>query len=529
VLTWQGGASAVKHADWSALAKLAEIVIWPDADEPGIEAATELADIARSMGLDVWILDPVELARLVQVGSIPQGYDCADAVATGATRTEIQNWAKQLKIAYRPAAVVQAEVKAARTNEPEDLPTLWAQLGFAMAGKGRPAANLDNAQRALADFLQPADLHYDPFLNLIRTKDNDRLVRLSDEHMLRWTVLIQSRYGITNIQPRTVQEAVFMLAKNRQVNSLQEWLKRQTWDKTRRIDEMLITGFGAADNTFTRAVSRNFLISLAARAMQPGCQVDTMLILEGRQGLGKSRGLEALVGSERYADIDSAIGTRQHTEEIQGKWLVEISELSAFRAGDVERIKAGITRTTDVYREPFARIATDHPRQCVYAGTTNAHQYLLDDTGNRRFWPVRVSRVDRKWLTDHRGQLFAEALHEYLAGSTWWEIDTAEAEYQQQARLIGDALDDAVATVLSGRPGESITVSQILQHLELPLSQWTPQLQKRVVGALRRRGWVDRREAGVRIWSGPETPTGTPESPTGSVVVDIGSAKRRYW
>jgi predicted P-loop ATPase len=264
---------------------------------------------------------------------------------------------------------------------------------------------------------------------------------------------------------------------------------------------LLTLGFGAEDNDYTRAVSRNFLVSMIARAMRPGCQVDTLPILEGEQGIGKSQGLAALAG-QFYADIDTAIGTREFAEQVQGKWLVELSELSAMRPSEVEKVKSGITRTVDVYREPFAILASDHPRQCVFAGTTNAQHYLHDSTGNRRFWPVRCGVIDREWIKANREQLFAEALHLYATGTTWWDMPGDTAKVETEKRLFGDALQDRVQAYLDLH-GTNVRVNEILEAWDVPEAQWSAPLQRRIADALKALGWYSVKSNGRQVWRQP--------------------------
>jgi predicted P-loop ATPase len=231
--------------------------------------------------------------------------------------------------------------------------------------------------------------------------------------------------------------------------------------------------------------------------------VDTLPILEGAQGIGKSRGLAAL-GGEWYADIDEPMGSKAFAELIQGKWLVELSELAAMRPSEVERVKAGITRSDDVYRVPFERYATSHPRQCVFAGSTNAAEYLQDSTGNRRFLPVRCGTIDRGWIGHHRAQLFAEAAHRLDKGENWWTMDHEQAEAVRAIRAVTDSLADPVAEYLAGRT--ECRIADLLAFLEVPAGQWTSGMQRRLAESLRAHGWRSTRRAGGATWWVPDSP-----------------------
>ena len=442
----------------------------------------------------------------------PSGWDLADWVASGVRRKEIQEWGKARRKEWAATPEVAIEeppppppATAVVESDPESMREVWGSMGLALRPNGQPHVNMDNCARIIAVQTGPDDLHYDPFLNQVRVRESGGLVKLRDDHILAWVLRLQREYGLADIRPSVVQDAIYLITRQRPVNSLQRWLRSLSWDGTPRVELLFPVGFGAEDTAYHRAVSRCFLVSLVARAIRPGCQVDTMPILEGQQGAGKSRGLEALAGPEFYADIDSPIGTTAHATDIQGRWLVEISELSGMRASEVERVKSGITRTVDVYREPWARVASDHPRQCVYAGTTNAHQYLLDDTGNRRFWPVAVGTIDRDWIKAHRAQLFAEALVLFDQGAKWWDVPADDAAAAAAARVQLDAINDSVGAYLTGRPGEDVTVSGVLEWLEIPAGQWNVSLQRRVGSALRYYGYRVRKTNGRSVFTPPDT------------------------
>lgn len=238
-------------------------------------------------------------------------------------------------------------------------------------------------------------------------------------------------------------DAVETTAKKKIVHPVREYLTGLIWDRTPRLDSMLPCYFRTDDTQFTRAVGPKFMIGAVARAYRPGVKVDTMPVMESAQGLKKSTGLAALVPNpDWYSDTPIPLDDKDRFQMLRGIWLYELSELDSFRGKDGTRIKAFVSSKADNYRPSYGRRNRMHPRTCVFAGTTNEHAYLIDRTGNRRFWPVKCHGViDVAGIERDRDQLWAEAVHRYLAGETWW-IDSAGlqrvAEGEQEAREIGD-------------------------------------------------------------------------------------------
>ena len=257
----------------------------------------------------------------------------------------------------------------------------------------------------------------------------------ADVHTMCWL----QRAGVIINSGNTVAAAIQAVAREKQnrFHPVRDWLSSLTWDRTERADHWLTNSFAAEKSNYVSAVSRRWLISACARAFSPGCQVDHSLLLIGRQGIGKSSGLRALVPRpEWFADSVSTLGSRDSRLELRGKWIVELSELSALRRADVESVKSFLSERIDHYRAPYARHAVDAPRACVFAGTTNTESPLLDSE-NRRFWPVRVGQVDVKAIEQNRDQLWAEIAFYFKRGDPWWldseELKRAATEAQKAA------------------------------------------------------------------------------------------------
>jgi predicted P-loop ATPase/pimeloyl-ACP methyl ester carboxylesterase len=217
------------------------------------------------------------------------------------------------------------------------------------------------------------------------------------------------------------------------------------------IDRWLFDGMGCKPTTetkmtYTRAVGRAWLISAVARIMEPGCQVDTVLVFEGKQGVGKSTALRHLAGDDFFRDSLPPMDQKDASAAIRGSWIIEIGELAGMNKSDVETQKAFLTRRYEMFRPAYLRLEVKYPRQCVFAASTNKSEYLRDETGGRRFWPVRAGKVNLQWIKDNRDALWAEALAAYEAGEQWHLTPEVEAlaSVEQAARLQEDAITPTV-------------------------------------------------------------------------------------
>jgi predicted P-loop ATPase len=241
--------------------------------------------------------------------------------------------------------------------------------------------------------------------------------------------------GLPVNKSAVVQDSVIATAQRSQFHPVREYLEgiRAKWDGEYRIKRWLVTYLGGTDDVrYLEEIGPKFLIGAVARAMDPGCQMDTMLVLEGAQGLGKSSAVRALFNGWT-SDVAHDMGNKDAAILIQGIWGAELSELTALAKSQIEACKAFISRRTDRYRPPYGRNAIDRPRQTVFIATTNECEYLQDATGGRRFWPVDCEKIDVDALARDRDQLWAEAVTRYLRGEKWHLDRPAEAlAYREQ-------------------------------------------------------------------------------------------------
>ncbi len=262
---------------------------------------------------------------------------------------------------------------------------------------------------------------------------------------------------------RNYDIAVTKVADDRSYHPIREFLSSlPEWDKVPRVDTILVDFLGAADNAYVRAVTRKTLCGAIARVMNPGCKFDTMLVLNGPQGKGKSTLISKLCG-EWFNDSLLLNDTKDKTaaEKLQGYWILEIGELAGLKKTEIETLRGFLSRQNDIYRASFGRRATPHPRQCVFIGTTNAENgYLRDTAGNRRFWPVKTpgdaARASWEMTEEEIRQIWAEALVRYKEGEPL-HLDN---------ELAGMALkEQQIAMEVDEREG------MVRDYLEMPLPE----------------------------------------------------------
>ena len=211
------------------------------------------------------------------------------------------------------------------------------------------------------------------------------------------------------------------VAKQNSWDPFREWLEGLKWDGQARLDSWLHHACGVEDSPYHRLVGSKFVMSAVARTLTPGCDAQYVLVLVGKQGIGKSRAFRELCGAENFCANIGDIHKEEASFCLEKYVLVELAELAAFRKAEMEVIKRFISDTSEDLRRKYARNSEVIVRRAVLAGTTNVKEFLVDPTGNRRFWPVLCAdRLDLAWITLHRDQLWAEALHRVQKGEKWW-------------------------------------------------------------------------------------------------------------
>jgi len=330
---------------------------------------------------------------------------------------------------------------------------------------------------------------------------------------------------------QNVVDAVRIVADHHAFHPVRDYLTGLCWDGQARAARWLeryaaVRPRGEPEAALVRSVAKKWLIAAVARAMQPGCKVDTMLILEGRQGIGKSRALATLAGERFFSDAAIDFGTKDACQTIQGAWIFELAELDALLRRDPATVKAFLSRAADRFRVPYGRVPESVPRGVVFAGTVNHGAYLRDATGNRRYWIVRCEGpLDVEGLAEARDQLWAEALHLYRSGATWHleEADERSMAAEADARLEADPWEESLAAWTAARATDArespFTMDEVLEGaLGLRTSSRNSQVTIRVSRLLSRLGYERRRRAAlprayqyVRVDVSPSHRPGTPE------------------
>lgn len=308
-----------------------------------------------------------------------------------------------------------------------------------------------------------------------------------------------------------VRQALSILFDENHYHPVRDYIDSLIWDGKPRIANWLTYYLGVTPiENYTDLVGQMWLISGIARIKQPGCMAKYCLILEGEQDLKKSTALETL-GGEFYTDDVAELGSKDSAMQTGNAWIVELAELDSIRRAHISAIKAFISRKRDQFRPPYGHHVIDQPRQCILAGTVNpSGEYLTDDTGAARFWPVLCQGIDIDALTKDRDQLWAEARHKYEAGARWWpqnDLTVIAARGEQEARYSADTWEDDIRQWVDGNRGViKIYVRDILATVfELPKKDHTKPLQTRVGSILKRRmGLIACREGKVRWYERPD-------------------------
>lgn len=385
--------------------------------------------------------------------------------------------------------------KAAR----DENPPAWRE-GYQMGKKG-PTKDIVNVAHCIANdaFLMGCfafdEMTSMPMLmeKLPGKKDLDAPRPLRDDDFITVQKYI-SFMELPGVALETVRNAITDNCRENEFHPVWDhYLCAIQWDGKPRLDTFLRDYFGAKEQPveYLSAVGRMFLVAMVARISEPGCQMDHMLVLEGGQGVGKTTACRILGGPWYSGNLPDISLQKEASQHLRGKWLVEVAELSAIQRAHPAVLKTFITNNAEQYRPAYGRMEVVEPRQCVLIGTTNDDEYVRDETGGRRFWPVRVGTIALDALLRDRDHLFAEAVAAYQANVPWWPDAEFEAKYnaaEQQARQFTHPWLDLIQDAVIGR--NQVRTVDVFQALGMGAAKdMKPQAASTIKRCLLQLGW----------------------------------------
>lgn len=537
-MTWPGGAKAIEKVDWTPLAGRS-VVLWPDCDaqtasvtqarrcdveegallpeaeQPGVKAMERIAQLLEQ-------LDPPAKVRIVKIpapGEKPSGWDVADAVADGWTRDQVLAFMRNQREPARPKPV--GTPAGAAAEDDGEGPASWKTKLWKTEFGIKDCR--ENVIYVLRDHPAWAGvLGADTFSKTIVVRKPSPLgqpagtVWSQDDDMRLGLWLVEARPRMLIRSTDTLRAAVQYVAKLAAFHPVREFLEGITWDRVPRVETWLRDYLSTQDTQYSRLVGRMFLLNMVRRIYEPGCIMRSVPVLEGLQDKGKSTALRML-SQPWFSDTPFKVGDKDAYQQIQGVMLYEISELESFTRAEATAVKAFVSSTEDNFRAPYERQNEKHPRQTVFAATTNAQEYLKDWTGNTRFWPVDTGEVIRHAeLAAVREQLLAEALVLYRKGERTYptadeqrELFKPEQDRRLQVHPWMDLIDEELTHNIDFRSRETVTVREILSGIvKFDMSKINAQgAEAQTVGkVLHALGWAKVRqnnESRAWVWKRP--------------------------
>jgi predicted P-loop ATPase len=563
-VSWPGGCKAWAMADWSWL-QGRTVIMWPDCDAQRerltkeAEALGTAADQmpykpeAKQPGMQAMVKIGTELlakhecavmmCAIPKPGAKPGGWDIADAIAEGWDAAKVRDFLRGAFIFVPPndearAMATAADPGAAAGEDESGEPITWRKaLIYSLTGAIK--ACRENAVLAVDGMGLPDGrwlpgaveaqgvIAFDEFSNnVIKLKPTPWGTSAGvwqEEDELEMGHWLTRAYYLPPMPRGTLEEAVLMVAKRHKVHPAREGIEalRGQWDGIKRIGSWLRTvcmeedEIDAGLQDYLARAGAWFLMAMCARVLPelrergeivrgPGTKFDYMLIFEGPQGWGKST-IARVLGGEYYADTGLQLGEKDSYQNIQGIHVYEWGELDSMSKADVKLVKLFIASAKDRFRATFDRRPRDYPRQVVFVGTTNEDHYLSDPTGNRRFWPVRLTRpANLAWLREHREQLLAEALHHVENGARFHPTIKEQRDMfdpQQQLRMVENSIETLIKNYLfdeqqtvplngvNGTLVDLIGLTELLSRIGYAAEKQTQVVMKQAASVMGRLGW----------------------------------------
>ena len=338
---------------------------------------------------------------------------------------------------------------------PEDYSDEWkADLEYSKSGKlqctiGNIILILENDPALRGHIVHDLFAGYDGIVGGLPWNKNATQWTDTDDANLR--VWLEKNYDITGKEK--IADALTAVLTRHSYHPIRDYLNGLTWDGTPRLERLIIDYIGAEDTELNRVMTRKHFTAAVTRVFKPGCKYDYCLVMTGPEGAGKSTLLNKM-GGQWFNDSITTTEGKEGMDQLRRAWIIEMGELASIKRSDVESIKAYLSKRVDIYRAAYARRTAEHPRQCIFCGTTNEALFLKGDNGNRRFWIIAVDPTLRKYtawqdaIDRDRDQLWAEAVHYYKQGEKLYLDDRLEAQAKQRQAEYNDDHDDPLADML---------------------------------------------------------------------------------
>jgi predicted P-loop ATPase len=502
--TTNAGGAGKWRDEHSEFLRGAHVILLPDNDERGrghVEAvAASLHGIAASI-------------RVLELPDLPPKGDIIDFSRAGGTVERLHE-------------LIERDAKPWTPKTP-------STKGNYMQGKSALASNVGNVLLALEQ--EPEIMNAFGYDEMLRTEVLLRPLFRDDPHFVPRPVTdaditaVQAHlqwFGFRRLGTGATHDAIDRHARAHSFHPVRDYLDGLRWDGKPRLGTWLATYAGAEPTEYSEHIGTMFLIGMVARICKPGCKLDYMPVLEGEQGMLKST-LCATLAGKYFSDQLPDITSKEAFQHLRGKWLIEVAELRAYSRAAIDHFKEFLVRDTERFRPPpWGRKEVHEPRQCVFIGTTNKSLYLRDETGNRRFWPVKCGEINLDALRRDRDQLFAEAVALYRGGVPWWPDDAFEQQTikaEQEARFEPDPWEQPIREYLEGKTRTTIlaiATSALGYEIEpptpspyggpnpirgTPINRLTPKDQQRIAAVLVHLGWEPKHNKSDRWWQ-PVTP-----------------------
>lgn len=558
-VSWPGGCKTWAHASWGWIMNRT-VILWPDCDaqrerltkgerEAGVDPRSKaLLPEHKQPGMQAMVQIgtrlqadegcSVTMCRIPEPGAVSEGWDIADAIDHGWDADQVRAFLRGARAFVTPNDEARAKAAAAPSDAgagDEDSQGWRSKLITAANGSIKPVREnivlaLEGIQLQGGRFLPGIPeaegvIGFNEFTNNVEKlkpapwKSVGQVwEEVEDLELGNW---LTNEHWLPSMSSQTLEEAIKMIAWRRRFHPVRERIGRlrDSWDKTPRLRQWLARACMAnegrdldvATQRYLARVGTWFFMGLVARVMKPGCKFDYMLILEGPGGWQKSTLCE-LLGLGWFADTGLTLGDKDSYQNLQGILVYEWGELQNLSKAEVGKVKLFIASKKDWFRASFDKRPREYPRQVVFIGTTNESHYLTDQTGNRRFWPVKITRpVDLDWVSDNLDQLLAEALTRYEAGDRFhptFEEQRDLFDQQQAKRTVEDSYESEIRCLLYDEDQKvphgginwstmnEVSLKQLMEAMNISVDKRTNVVAKAVSSVMTRLGWPLERASG---------------------------------